>query len=314
MFWIMIIALVLGLILLKFLADYKKDDHDLEDQTLEQKFSTIVQVINNAAFDGRGTITRIDKREFNLYEEGQNQLVKFRYGTGHLYLIWKFKYLQKEVVHERQIPDARNLSLFEQEDIANAMIKEMEEVVRKHKNQVNQGFWDQISKNDGGHELKQEKSYDSNAVQKVSLERLSKLKNLPIDELKEQFWAELREAGASPSNYEEALNPIKQEKIDEAERYNIKPVDTSAAFLERWLLEFINSYEENNQKSNDNDNDEEMISCESLDEALKEPLIVNRLELTETTFDSFPIEILELKNLTILDVESLLSKTSSNLT
>ena len=76
------------------------------------------------------------KREFNLYEDGQNQIIKFQYSTGHLTITWKYKYFQKEIVHERQFNDVRNLSLFDQQKIGEQMINEMAIVVERHKNNV----------------------------------------------------------------------------------------------------------------------------------------------------------------------------------
>ena len=93
-------------------------------------------MINEAAFNGDGSVTTLDKREFNLYEDGQNQIIKFQYSTGHLTITWKYKYFQKEIVHERQFNDVRNLSLFEQQKIGEQMIREMAVVVERHKNNV----------------------------------------------------------------------------------------------------------------------------------------------------------------------------------
>ena len=93
-------------------------------------------MINDSAFNGDGSVTSLDKREFNLYEDGHNQIIKFQYSTGHLTITWKYKYFQKEIVHERQFNDVRNLSLFDQQKIGEQMIKEMATVVERHKNNV----------------------------------------------------------------------------------------------------------------------------------------------------------------------------------
>jgi hypothetical protein len=108
----------------------------LQGRTLDDKFNVIVNMINDAAFDGGGSVTTLDKREFNLYEDGQNQIIKFQFSTGHLTITWKYKYFQKEIVHERQFNDVRNLSLFDQQKIGEQMIKEMAIVVERHKNNV----------------------------------------------------------------------------------------------------------------------------------------------------------------------------------
>jgi hypothetical protein len=135
MIWIILIV-VLGIILFSFLSSLNKDNDDLQGIELYHKFSLIVSFINNKAFNGNGSITSISKREFNLYEDGQNQIIKFQYNTGHLAITWKYKYFQKEIVHQKQFNNVRNLSLFEQQNIAEQMIDEMDIVILNHKNNV----------------------------------------------------------------------------------------------------------------------------------------------------------------------------------
>ena len=139
MFWTILIVIV-GYILIRFFISLSKDNDDLQGLTLYDKFYVIANMINEAAFNGQGSVNTLDKREFNLYEEGQNQIIKFQYSTGHLTIIWKYKYFQKEVVHERQFNDVRNLSLFEQKKIGEQMISEMAIVVKRHKNNVIEGI------------------------------------------------------------------------------------------------------------------------------------------------------------------------------
>ncbi len=81
----------------------------------------------------RETIAINSKREFSLYKEGANQIINFIYGTGDLTIIWKYKYFQKELVHKKHFSNVRNLSVFEQQKIAEQMIKEMVIAVEKHK-------------------------------------------------------------------------------------------------------------------------------------------------------------------------------------
>ena len=135
MVWTIVIAII-GIILFRFFTSLSKDNDDLQGRTLSEKFNVIVNMIKEAAFNGDGSVTTLDKREFNLYEDGQNQIIKFQYSTGHLTITWKYKYFQKEIVHERQFNDVRNLSLFEQQKIGEQMIREMAVVVERHKNNV----------------------------------------------------------------------------------------------------------------------------------------------------------------------------------
>ena len=68
MIWTILIVVVV-LILFNFLKDLNKDNYDLQSQTIEAKFSIVVSMINEYAFKGRGNVTKLDKRSFNLYEE-----------------------------------------------------------------------------------------------------------------------------------------------------------------------------------------------------------------------------------------------------
>lgn len=135
MIWVIVIGII-GFILFRFFTDLNKDNYDLQGQSLAEKFSVITTAINEAAYNGRGRVTTLDKRSFNLYEDGQNQIINFQYGTGHLTITWKYKFFQKEIVHEKQFNDVRNLSIFEQQKIADRMIIEMSQVVENHKNNV----------------------------------------------------------------------------------------------------------------------------------------------------------------------------------
>ena len=58
-----------------------------------------------------------------MYDGHSNQITKFHLSTGHLTLTWKYKYLKKEVVHNPQFDNVRNLSIFEQRRIADRMIR-----------------------------------------------------------------------------------------------------------------------------------------------------------------------------------------------
>lgn len=135
MFWTIIIAIVVY-ITIRFFISLSKDDYDLQGQNLAEKFQFVVNNLNRAAFNGRGNVILLSKRSFNLYEDGQNQIIQFYYSTGHLTITWKYKYFHKEAIHERQFNDVRNLSLFEQQKIADTMINEMKVTVSNHQGNV----------------------------------------------------------------------------------------------------------------------------------------------------------------------------------
>ena len=108
MIWIVVIGIV-GFIFIRFFSDLNKDNTDLQGQPLSKKFAVIMNTINRVAYDGMGKVTVIDKRNFKLYQDGQNQIINFQYGTGHLTITWKYKYFQKEIVHEKTYNNAKKL-------------------------------------------------------------------------------------------------------------------------------------------------------------------------------------------------------------
>lgn len=135
MIWTVII-LIVGYILFRFYLDLKKDDYDLQGQTLSEKFKFIVDIINESAFQRNGKITVLDKTSFNLYQDSKNQIIHFTYSTGHLTITWKYKYFQKEVVYEKTFNNVRNISVFDQQKIANTVINEAALVILKHQQDV----------------------------------------------------------------------------------------------------------------------------------------------------------------------------------
>ena len=137
MVWLVVaIVVIVGIYSFKFLVSIMEDDRELGFQSLQEKFRFIINLINVEAFKGLGTITVVDKNGFNLYQPGENQIINFHYSTGHLTITWKYKYFQKEVVCERTFENVRNLSIFEQENIAKRLIAEVRQKIYKHKRLV----------------------------------------------------------------------------------------------------------------------------------------------------------------------------------
>ena len=132
MIWLIIVGIV-GFILFRFLKDLNKDNQDLQGQTLDKKFSVIVDSINDVAFNGNGKVTSMDKRIFNLYQKGQNQIINFEYSTGHLTITWRYKYFHQEVVHKKRFSNVRNINKKQQQKAADIIINEMKEKIEEHK-------------------------------------------------------------------------------------------------------------------------------------------------------------------------------------
>ena len=140
--WVVLFVLFIVLYFLyNFFKAFNKDKHDLEFKTLDQKFFGIVSLLNKAAFNNEGEVTRINMREFSLFKEESNQIIYFQYSTGHLTIEWKFIYLHKEVSLHKKFDYVRNISIIEQGIIGEKLINEMSELIHVHKKNV----WDEIA-------------------------------------------------------------------------------------------------------------------------------------------------------------------------
>jgi hypothetical protein len=136
MIWTVIIGIV-ALVVGSIAINTGKDSQDLAGTTLDKKFNVIVNMLNQAAFNGEGEIKYFDSKHFNLYPPtSSNQLIEFLYSQGMLSITWKFKYFQKEMVFRKDLTNMRNLSLFQQERIGNQIIQEMIARVEAHKESV----------------------------------------------------------------------------------------------------------------------------------------------------------------------------------
>lgn len=132
MIWYIVIGIIV-FTLFRFFQDYNKSSKSLQGIILSKKFGTLVQELNNAAFDGTGEVIDVDIREFQIYKENDNQIIQFVYGVDDLTIIWRYKYFQKEVVHEKTFYNVMGCTEQQQKLIAEGYIKEMMQVVAKHK-------------------------------------------------------------------------------------------------------------------------------------------------------------------------------------
>ena len=137
---LLIVFAIIGIVIVMFFVSMNRDKRDLFENPLDKKFSILIRMINEAAFDGKGDVTILSQRELNIYKNGANQIIQFLYSTGKLTVIWKYKYFQKEVVHERTFGKVRNLSVFEQKAIGESLLMEMGAIIEEHKQKVLTGI------------------------------------------------------------------------------------------------------------------------------------------------------------------------------
>ncbi|RVU91548.1 hypothetical protein EH230_11910 [Flavobacterium columnare] len=133
-----IISLLIVRALYKFYKDIKKDDIDLNNSSISQKFNIIVENLNNWCFENKGTYIKVDKRTLKIYDGVSNQIVYLTYSTGILNIVWKYKYYQQEMVYENNVQNARNLTEMEQETISMNLINDFNNKLEEHKRKVNQ--------------------------------------------------------------------------------------------------------------------------------------------------------------------------------
>lgn len=130
---LILIAILVGFLVIRLMTDRKKDTDDLQDRSVVEKFGVLVSRINDVAYNGAGSATPVDHCSFNLYHQGSNQILNFHYSTGLLTITWRYKYLRKKLVHRHQFNDVRDLSSMKQAEIADQMIHEMEEAIKRHR-------------------------------------------------------------------------------------------------------------------------------------------------------------------------------------
>ncbi len=140
-----IIVIVIGMIIFKFIRDfiryYKKqmqeDREELSLISIEDKFSIIVDGLNEYCYRGEGRITKFNQGTFNLYKTGSCQIISFQYLGGALRVVWWFKYFQQEMTYEKEFLDARAIDNEWQEKALNTLISEFLEHYKVHETKVN---------------------------------------------------------------------------------------------------------------------------------------------------------------------------------
>ena len=139
----LLVIFVLALIFVPFTRQLVKDKEELSRNPINKKFEILV---GDVMLDGKGEVTLFDDdpRLMNLMsDDKRNMLIQFYYSTGNLSITLKYKFLQKELVYEKQFSGLRNLSAFMQRDIANEFIEICGRKIAEH--QQNVGYMDMSS-------------------------------------------------------------------------------------------------------------------------------------------------------------------------
>ncbi|TXD53596.1 MULTISPECIES: hypothetical protein [unclassified Polaribacter] len=120
---IILVVLIVGFFVIMALINNSKDNDDLKNKALEEKFKVIVNHLTNYAFDDNYIVKPEGKRHlFLLHSQGNNHKIELLYNQGVLSIIWKYKYLQKELTYKKHLNNVRNLSLIEQNKIGQSIV------------------------------------------------------------------------------------------------------------------------------------------------------------------------------------------------
>jgi hypothetical protein len=137
---ILFIVLVLALLILPFSKALMKDKQDLRQSPIEVRFKVLIDEINKAFLDGKGTIiypVKNDNRWLNLHSDDRaNYLFQFNYSTGHLTVYLHYKYLQKELNANVPFYNVRDVDIFTQKRMANEFIQKMRVAIMKHQETI----------------------------------------------------------------------------------------------------------------------------------------------------------------------------------
>lgn len=139
MIWAIIIGII-GFFLFNLFSNNYKDTQSLAGTSVEEKFSIIINRIIEEGFDGNAIVKKgeVNGHLFIYNPEGSNHFVELLYSYGNLQITWKYKFYQKEMVFKRSFLNIRNLSSFEEINIANILIQELNDKIENHKSNVMQ--------------------------------------------------------------------------------------------------------------------------------------------------------------------------------
>ena len=136
----MLVLLVLALLIVPFARDMVKDRLEFQEQTLDKKFEVLIEHLNQGLMFGDAHVTTFDNdpRSLNIFSDAHaNRIIHFMYSTGHLTIEMGYKYFQKELRFSQQYYNLRNITIFEQKNIARDFIERAQIKIAQHEATVN---------------------------------------------------------------------------------------------------------------------------------------------------------------------------------
>ena len=136
----MLVLLVLALLIVPFARDMVKDRLEFQEQTLDKKFEVLIEHLNQGLMFGDAHVTTFDNdpRSLNIFSDAHaNRIIHFMYSTGHLTIEMCYKYFQKELCFSHQYYNLRNITIFDQKNIARDFIERAKIKIAQHEAIVN---------------------------------------------------------------------------------------------------------------------------------------------------------------------------------
>lgn len=128
-----VILLIVGRSIFKLRKSLKSDKQFLSNNSLQNLISVLTERLNEYCYGGKGIINNIDEKSFSLYEQGSNQIIFFEYQGGNVYITWKYKYFQRELIYKMTLSHVKEATLEGQKKSAIHVIQEFNKALNKHK-------------------------------------------------------------------------------------------------------------------------------------------------------------------------------------
>lgn len=136
----LLVLLVLALLIVPFARDMVKDRLEFQEHTLDKKFEVLIEHLNQGLMFGDAHVTTFDNdpRSLNIFSDAHaNRIIHFMYSTGHLTIEMCYKYFQKELCFSHQYYNLRNITIFDQKNIARDFIERAKIKIAQHEAIVN---------------------------------------------------------------------------------------------------------------------------------------------------------------------------------
>ena len=131
MIWTIII-IVIVFILIRFVLSLTTDNNELKKQTIKDKFSILINYIDENFFSASGVIKTVDDRTLNIYHINGGRVIQLFYSSGNLNLSYKIQDESIKTITERNFPNVRSITAQQQKGMAQDFLTQIEKKLRAY--------------------------------------------------------------------------------------------------------------------------------------------------------------------------------------